>query len=409
MIVLRNARLIDGMEREPVYPAVIAMDGKRITTVGTEDEMGEEILGHPEFLDLEGRTVIPGLINCHEHLQFKRAFGSYEARTAVPPKMLMMRCARSALLCLREGVTTIRDLGAIDHVNLVTKQAIETGMIVGPRVFACGWSIGMTGCHGYQNSVEADGPDEVRKAARQQLKAGADFIKVKASGGMVNPKQPTFGEQLTVEEMRAAFDEAHRAGKPTTVHAHGDVAVGNAIEAGTDCVEHGMRIGPETVELLIKHGVWLDPTISELRVHAEHGEEWGRPKWLVERSQEGLEERLKWLEMIVGSGVKLAAGTDSAGLMKEEIEILSSAGLGPMGALCVATAGSAEAIGQKDNLGTVEAGKYADLVVLDGDPLADLTSLGKVWLTIKEGIIYHPSALAEATGHLQPSPPSELD
>jgi imidazolonepropionase-like amidohydrolase len=305
-------------------------------------------------------------------------------------------------------VTTVRDLGAIDHVNLVTKQAIETGMIVGPRVFACGWSIGMTGCHGYQNSIEADGPEEVRKVARQQLKAGADFIKVKASGGALNPGQPVTGVQLTVEEMRAAFDEAHRAGKQTTAHAEGDAPVRNAIEAGTDCVEHGTAIGPETVELLLKRGVWVVLTNSTLKQVAEHGREWQYPEWRIKAYAEGLERGLESLEMLVGSGVKLATGSDSHGLLKEEIEILSNAGLPPMRAICAATAGAAELIGGLDDFGTVEVGKYADLVVLDGDPLTDIKSVGKVWLTIKEGVMYHPSALAEATGQLQPPPPSEL-
>jgi imidazolonepropionase-like amidohydrolase len=169
-----------------------------------------------------------------------------------------------------------------------------------------------------------------------------------------------------------------------------------------------MGIGPETIELMIKHGVWLDPTVSQTKEYIEHGAEWGRPEWQIERSREGFEKRLKWLEMIVNSGVKLGIGTDSMGLMKEEIAMLSNAGLGPMGAICAATARSAELIGRADDLGAVKVGKYADLVVLDSDPLVDIKSVGKVRLTIKEGVVYQPGALAEATGHLQPPPPSEL-
>lgn len=163
MIALKNGTLIDGTGRPPVHRAVVGIEGQRINLVATEAEVGSRLSEFDTILDLQGKTIIPGLINCHEHLMLKRQYGSFQQRVALTTQMLLIRCVRSALLCLREGVTTIRDLGAIAHVNLTTKEAIEKGLIIGPRVFACGTSIAMTGGHGYQNSVEADGPDKVRK------------------------------------------------------------------------------------------------------------------------------------------------------------------------------------------------------------------------------------------------------
>jgi imidazolonepropionase-like amidohydrolase len=281
-------------------------------------------------------------------------------------------------------------------------------MVVGPRVFSCGVGIAMTGGHGYQNSVEADGPAEVRKAARQQLKLGADFIKVKASGGMVRLGEVVTAVELTVEEMRAAVDEAHRASKLTTAHAHGDEPVRNAIEAGVDCIEHGMHITPETAELMIRKGVWLVPTLSQSKQTADRGLEWGKPRWLVDESRAGWPKRWEEFLAVAETGVKLAVGTDGFGLMKEEIALLSEAGLGPMGAIVAATAGGAKVLGRLDDLGTAEPGKLADLVVLNGDPLADIGAVGKVYLTVKDGVVYDPEQLAHATGVLQPAVPSEL-
>jgi imidazolonepropionase-like amidohydrolase len=184
--------------------------------------------------------------------------------------------------------------------------------------------------------------------------------------------------------------------------------VRNAIEAGTDCIEHGMHIHPETAELMRRKGVWLVPTLSQSKLTVEHGLEWGKPKWLVERSRVGWPKRWEGFLAVAETGVKLAVGTDGSGLMKEDIALLSEAGLGPMGAIVAATARGAEVIGRLDDLGTVEPGKFADLVVLDGDPLADIRAVGRVFLTIKDGVIYDPQHLATATGILQPPVPSEL-
>jgi imidazolonepropionase-like amidohydrolase len=408
VILLKNATLIDGTGRSPLSKAVIGLEGQRIKLVGTEAELGSRQADFETVLDLEGKTVIPGLINTHEHLMLKRQYGSYQTRLASTSHTLLLRCVRSALLCLREGVTTIRDVGAIHFANIAVRDAINSGMIVGPRVYTCGTSLAMTGGHGYQNSVEVDGPEEARKAARQQLKAGADLVKVKASGGMVRLDEVVERAELTVEEMRPAIEEAHRAGKLTTSHAHGDLPVSNSMEAGVDCIEHGMHLHPPVAEIMVRQGVWLVPTLSQSTETFDCGAEWGKPQWLVEASRAGWPRRWEEFLAVVKTGVKLGVGTDGFGLMKREMELLSEAGLGNMGALVAATAGNAELLGRKDELGTVDPGKYADLVVLEGDPLADLKALGRVYLTIKDGVVYDPRQLAMATGALQPLVPSEL-
>ncbi len=342
---------------------------------------------------------MPGLINCHQHLDNRHGYGSYHTRAAQEIPYLVARAARNALLDLQEGVTTIRDVASRHGTNLHVKQAIEDGMLLGPRVVACGQPIAMTGGHGWHLCIEADGVAEVRKAARELLKRGADLIKCMASGGFISigVDQP-WSPQLTIEEMHAAFDEAHKAGKPTTVHAHPPEAIQWAVEAGVDCIEHGALIDRESAELLVEKGIWLVPTLGESYIIAHRGEEYGRPAWLAQLCREKLEDRATHFGNAVEAGVKMAVGTDVIGTMAEEIQLMVEGGVGVMDALVAATRNGAEVCGLLDRTGTLEEGKWADLIVLDGDPLEDLSALNQVTYVFKQGVRYRPAELAIATG-----------
>jgi len=395
-LVLRKVTLIDGTGREPIANAVIVVDGEKITAVGREGEVTQP---PGEVIDLPGKTVLPGLLNMHEHLELRRGMGSFQERVAQPDSWAMMRAVRNALLCLQEGVTTIRDCGSRRGLNIALKRGIEGGMIVGPRMVTCGQSISMTGGHGWQVSVEVDSPDEARKAARAQLKAGADFIKALASGGYISRTQDQpWSSQLTVEEMRAAFEAAKSAGKKTTVHAHPPAAIRAAIEAGVDCIEHGALLDKETAELMASKGIFLVPTLAEGWEVAEHGLELGRPAWLVEAAKAGLDSRLERFTYAVEAGVKMAMGTDVAGSPAREIQLMAEGGLGPMEAIVAATKNGAELIDMENQIGTIEAGKLADLIVVGGNPLENLLDLAKVELVFKGGTLYRPEYLAMATG-----------
>jgi imidazolonepropionase-like amidohydrolase len=398
-LTLRKATLIDGTGRQPIANAVIVLDGDKIAAVGQEGQVAQP---PGEVINLAGKTVLPGLLNMHEHLELRRALGAWQEKVAQSDNWAMMRAVRNALLCLQEGVTTVRDLGSRRGLNLALKRGIEEGMIIGPRMVTCGQPLVMTGGHGWEICTEADGPDEARKAARKQLKAGADLIKAMASGGYISYIKPgqdlPWSSQLTVEEMHAAFEEAKKAGKKTTVHAHPPAAIRSAIEAGVDCIEHGVLLDKETAELMASKGIFLVPTLAESWEMAEHGLELGRPAWLVEASKAELDSRLERFTCAVDAGVKIAMGTDVAGSPAREIELMAKGGLSPMEAIVAATRNGAELIDMEDQIGTIEAGKLADLIVVDGSPLENLLDLAKVELVFKDGTLYRPEYLAMATG-----------
>jgi imidazolonepropionase-like amidohydrolase len=398
-VVLRGGMLIDGTGAPPIPIGAVRFGDKKIVAVGAEADFGTSGFEGADVIDVQGQTILPGLINCHTHLDNRYGLESFQVRAEQPLAYLMARAARNALIDLQEGVTTVRFI-AYRHMNHIPfKQAIEEGMILGPRIVACGPPIAMTGGHAWQICVEADGPDAVRRVARQQLKEGVDVIKCMASGGFVSRGTDLpWSPQLTVEEMRAAFDEAHKAGKPTTVHAHPPQAIQWAVEAGVDCIEHGGLIDQETAELLARQGIWLVPTLGEGWVAAYHGEEYGLDRWLIEACQANLEDRGQRFGYAIQAGVKMAVGTDVWPSMAKEMQLMAEGGLKPMDVLVAATHHGAEVCGLGDQTGTLEAGKWADAIVLDGNPLEDMTALSRVKLVFKEGILYQPDALAAATG-----------
>lgn len=397
--ILRGGRVIDGTGAAPIDRGQVVIEGQRILAVGPVADFGEESFAGAEVIDVSGMTVMPGLINCHQHLDTRHGYGPYQARAAQSVPYLMARAIRNALLDLQEGVTTVRDMSSKGGTSLTIRDAIAEGLAVGPRVVACGQAIAMTGGHGHARAIEADGEAAVRAAARRLLKAGADFVKCMASGGFISigTDQP-WSPQLTIEEMRAAFDEAHKAGKTTTVHAHPPQAIRWAVEAGVDCIEHGALIDPETAELLAARGIPLVPTLAESWVIAERGEAYGRPAWLVELNRRKLEERMRRFGYVVAAGVKLAVGTDVIGTMAEEMRLMVEGGLSPMEVLVAATRNGAEVCGLLDETGTLEVGKRADIAVFEGNPLEELSALERVRLVFKAGVPYVPQQLSAGTG-----------
>jgi imidazolonepropionase-like amidohydrolase len=397
-LILKGMTLIDGTGAPPVPNAFVRVEGDKITAVGKASELGQA--NGAEVLDVSGRTVLPGLINAHEHLTFKRYHGVFQdVVTRWSDERLLLHGAASCLVSLSEGITTVRDIGGKGLSNLLLKQSVEDGTLIGPRIVADGAPIAMTGGHGWQVSREVNSPDEARAAAREMLLAGADFIKCMASGGFVSrgQDQPD-AQQLTTEEMAAAFDEAHKVGRRTTVHAHPPVAIRAAIEAGVDCIEHGGLIDDATAELMAKKGIFLVPTLSALRITAEKGAQMGRPAWLVEVSRQRAPSQIATFAKSVRAGVPIVTGVDSIGEMVREMELLLEGGLSPMDTLVAATGRAARCLDIADTVGTVEVGKMADLIVVDGDPLTDVRTLDKLDWVIKGGVRYRPADLREMIG-----------
>lgn len=385
-MILHNLRLIDGTGR--VWErAAIRIDGERVAAV-TE---GQASATHEESLDLGGRTVIPGLINCHVHLCLDGTpdpNGIWRQRTLTENVLV---AAQHAEATLRAGVTTVRDMAGTDGVDLGLKKAINTGLIPGPRMLVSAKLICMTGGHGYFTGREADGPDEVRKAVREQLKAGADVIKLMATGGVMTEGVEPGSAQLTYEELCAGVEEAKKAGKLTASHAQGTAGIKNAVRAGIDSIEHGFYLDTEVIGMMLERGTFFVPTLAALYHIIEAGEGAGIPAFMVEKSKRAKAAQLDSFTRAHEAGIRIAAGNDggtpfnTADNLASELARMVEAGLSTTEALAAANGVAAELLHMADQIGTVEPGKLADLVVLDADPLADISALRHVHMVIKAG------------------------
>ena len=367
--------------------ATVRIEGGRIDSVSTTEPES-----HEQALDLEGKTAIPGLINAHAHVCVD---GSADASAAWGRRSLtenVLVTAEHAREALQAGVTTVRDLGGRDGVDLGLKAAIESGLIVGPRLVVSGRPLCMTGGTAHLMGREVDGPNEARKGAREQLKAGADIIKVMATGAVLTQGVDPGAVQLSTDEMRAAIEEAVKAGRRTAAHAIATDGIKNAILAGADSIEHGCFQDSETIDLMLEHSVFLVPTLAALYHIVEAGEDAGIPAFAVEKAKRIGNAGVDSLRRAHEAGVRIAAGNDGgtpfnrAGNLASELELMVAAGLSPAEALDCTHGSAATLLGMADQIGTIEPGKLADLVILDTDPLADISALRKVHMVLKGGV-----------------------
>jgi imidazolonepropionase-like amidohydrolase len=376
--------------------ATIACENGRIT------ELREARGDAPEgAYDGRGLTVMPGLIDCHTHLVSDTSrspgFGPRPALKGEDPRpreLGYLLLARSCRALLGSGVTTIRDVGSLDDEAVVMRSAVELGLVDGPRILSCARIVSATSPGGRMFGTmyhEADGPWALRQAVRSQLRRGADFIKVMATGARSVEREDPEPAQLTREELAALVDEAHRLGLRVAAHAEGLEGARLAIEEGVDTIEHGFSLAraPSLLERMAERGQVLVPTLSTFHDLAERF----APQWvprLVEQAERQLEEAYVTLGAAQSAGVTLAMGFDSGPPGSEPWELVRMAegGLGALAALQAATAGGAAALGRHD-IGRLAVGAVADLVVLDGDPLADprvLVRPGRLRLVLQAGI-----------------------
>ena len=368
MLAIRNGTVVDA-------------DGVREADVGVEDgtivSIGE-VEDADEIIDASGSFVAPGLIDAHVHLLMD---GRPDPGTVVEesPTMLAYRAVASMRAALESGVTTVRDLGSTGTLALDADTAVAEGLISGPRVVACGENVVMTGGHGHWFGREADGPAEVTKAAREQLKRGAEVVKCMATGGVLTEGAVTGAPELSESEIAALVDAAGAKNVPTAAHAHGAQGIKNATRAGISSIEHGTFMDREAADLMAERGTYWVPTAKALHGIVDAGVDAGIPSWAVEKGEEAAEAFESSFECALDAGVPIAMGTDAGtpfnfhGDIPEELALMVEYGLTPDHALEAATVNSADLLGLSE-VGLVEKGFRADLVVLESNPLDDVTT-----------------------------------
>jgi imidazolonepropionase-like amidohydrolase len=395
--------LIDGTGAEPVDDAVVLIEENKIVGLGQQGEI--EVPPDAEVLDAAGKTVMPGLIDAHVHIMMTEF--DIQRRLTTPLSFSFYEAIHNMRATLEAGVTTVRDAGGAD---LGVKMAVERGLIVGPRLVISVGAISQTGGHGDdympvgvdipiyypgQPRLICDGPYEARRAVRLAVRAGADVIKIMSSGGVLSPTTEPDVAQFRMDELRAIVEEAHAAHKRVMSHAQSKTGILNALKAGVESIEHGIYVDAECIEVMLAQGSYLVPTLYAPQAVLEVAERTGRmPEYSLRKTRQVIEVHLENVARAAEAGVKVVMGTDSGidghGSNARELTQLTAAGLSPMGAITAATQTAAECLALEEEIGTLETGKLADVLILDGDPLADIKVLedkGRIEVVMKGGQI----------------------
>lgn len=398
-IHLTSARLIDGTGTAPLEGVTVVVEDGRVAGV---DASGAPIPADAVQVDLGGRTLMPGLVDAHVHVTAFDMPRAFKGQDAIAPEVRHHLIAAGLRRMLRMGITTVRDVGAFGDDLLHARQAVRIGAIPGPRILACGRIVSATspgGRHFDGMYREADGPDEVRKATREQFRRGADFIKVMTTGARSCELENSSPAQMTRAEIATVVDEAHRMDYRVAAHCEGLEGTRLAVEEGVDTIEHGLELhrAPDLLDELARSERVLVPTLSCFyNISGNHGSCW--PRGLVELAKRQLDEAHRTVEAARAAGVRLAMGFDSQPHGESALELvrLCRAGLTPLEGIRAATANSAAACGLAGHIGSVAPGKAADLVVIDGDPLADpelLLDDERIWLVVQAGRLMAGTAL----------------
>lgn len=373
--------------------AGVLLEGGRIAAVGPVDDVRSEA-GGAEPRDLDGAFVLPGLINMHTHLSdsARETPARLYSETEASRVLLMAGHARETLL---GGITTVRLVAESGGTDFALRDAIRAGHVPGPNIYTAGRALVCTGGHGWSHrgTLEADGPDGFRQAARSQIRLGADLIKLMISGGIAGEHEGIGTPQLTRDELEAVTSVAHDWGRKVTAHAGPSGAIREGVEAGLDCIEHGYQLDEPTIAFMAERGTTYVPTILVTRCE-DYYRDVGAPEWMIERALGAGPVHWNALETAIRHGVDVALGTDmlpaepyeGTTASVRELELYVEAGMTPVQALAAATAVPARWLGA-DDLGRVEAGARADLIAVGADPTQDVSALRDLRLVVKDGLV----------------------
>lgn len=374
--------LIDGISDAPKKDQLIIIEDDKIIQIEEYHEINEDVI--------HANVVTPGFFNCHVHILYPVGF-KFDTQFSLMEKAFYAQ--KHCKEYLESGVTFIRVVGTEENYDLQIKEAIENHVIEGPHIYCAGKVICMTGGHGWQEGIEADGKDACLKAVRTQLRSGVDLIKIMATGGVMTKGVEPGNAQFTVDEMKVMIEEAHKAGRKTATHAQGLQGIKNALYAGIDSIEHGCFLDDECLELMKEQNTCLVPTLCAPQCIIDKGVENGVAQYMVDKTLKVKDAHVESVKKAYEKGIPIALGTDAGTPFNYhnntayEMELLARLNIPNMDILKMATINSARCVGVEKDYGSIEVGKQADLVCLNENPLENISNVRKINRVIQSGKI----------------------
>ena len=405
MYILKATNIIDGTGAQPISKGIVVVKENKILFVGKEQDDTDN-LDNTEIIDFGDRTLVPGMIDAHVHTSFNGEPDYWDIVLKQSESFRTLTSLRNVQADLIAGFTTLRVLGEKSHLDIALREAINKGIVTGPRVVCAGQNITVTAGHadlllvsdikyeqGLGGLVGVDGPEAVRKATRIQLKYGADLIKLLVTGGTMSEGSEPGLQHMSNEEIAAAVKEAKRVGKKVSAHAQGTEGIKNSVRAGVDTIEHGYFLDREGAQLMAKTGTYYVPTMAAGANMLKEGVREKLSEYVVHKALKAREARIKAFHMAMEEGVKIAVGTDSGSPFNKhgknalELELMVSNGMSKLDAIKAAFQTTPQCLGIADKVGTLQSGMLADIVCLDKDPLQDIRNFNAVNFVMRDGEI----------------------